>query len=207
MVGPMTSRDIDEDGVENDSIAEEGLAHEFGHECLAGRVVGGAEGSEGQGEHDHLPEAHVPGENDEAEKQRDAAKADLRDKQHAALVEPVDEQPSVGTEQQDRSIARCGCQSEQESRMGELQHQKSLGHGLDPGADQGQSLTSDVSAKITNGESAAKLMEPPPWFDRRRHRADGLQLCFADLSPRHVESSARWRACGAARKLTLRLGS
>jgi hypothetical protein len=122
-----------------------------------------------QGEHDHLPEARVPGENDEAEKQRDAAKADLRDKQHAALVETVDEQPGVGTEQQDRSVARCSCQSEQESGMNELQHQESLGDGLDPGADQGQSLASDILAKIADDESAAKLLEPPIWFDRRPH--------------------------------------
>ena len=105
-------------------------------------------------EHDHLPEAHVPGENDEAEKQRDAAKADLRDKQHAALVEPVDEQPSVGTEQQDRSIARCGCQSEQESRM-----------GLDKGAAMpGRSAT--VSTQVPIGPAA---------LDQRRIEDEGLR--------------------------------
>jgi hypothetical protein len=142
---------------------------------LASGVVGGAEGSEGQGKHEHLPEAHFSGKNDETEKERNAAKADLGDEEHAALVETVDEQPSVRTQQQDRSVARCGHQSEQKPRMGQLQHQESLGDGLDPGADQGQSLASDISAKITDGERAAKLMERPIWFDFRPHGSDGFQ--------------------------------
>jgi hypothetical protein len=45
--------------------------------------------------------------------------------------------------------------------MGELQHQESLGDGLDPGTDQRQALASDVAAKIADGESGAEPMEPP----------------------------------------------
>ena len=151
---------------------------------MAGGVVGGAEGSEGQGKHEHLPEAHFPGKNDEAEKERNAAKADLGHKEHAAFVETVDEQPSVRTQQQDRSVARCGHQSEQKPGMSQLQHQESMGDGLDPGADQGQSLASDISAKITDGERAAKLMERPIWFDFfRPHGSDGFQGFWEPAMP------------------------
>jgi len=41
--------------------------------------------------------------------------------------------------------------------MGKLQHQEPLGDGLDPGTDQGQTLASDISAKIADGESGAEL--------------------------------------------------
>ena len=67
--------------------------------------------------------------------------------------------------------------------MSELQHQESLGDSLDPGADQGQSLASDVSTKIADGESAAKLVELPIWFDCRPHGSDGFRRGAADLSP------------------------
>jgi hypothetical protein len=101
-----------------------------------------------------LPEAHFPGENGEAEKERDATKANLGDKKQAAFVEAVDEQPSIGTQQQDRSIAGCGCQSEQEPRMGELQHQEPLGDGLDPGTDQGQTLPATYRRKLLTASAA-----------------------------------------------------
>jgi hypothetical protein len=51
--------------------------------------------------------------------------------------------------------------------MGELQHQEPLGDGLDPGTDQGQTLPSDVSAKIADGEGGDELMEFPFCFDCR----------------------------------------
>jgi hypothetical protein len=176
--GTYNSGDVDEDGVESDGVAEQGLAHKFGYERLAGGIIDSAEDSEDYGEHEHLPEAHLPGENGEAEKKRDTTKADLGDKEHPALVEAIDEQASIGAQQQDRSIAGCGCQSEQESRMGELKHQESLSDGLDPGSDQGQTLASDIAAKIADGESGAELMEPPIWFECRRHGSDGFQVGY-----------------------------
>ena len=65
--------------------------------------------------------------------------------------------------------------------MGELQHQESLGDGLDPGTDQRQTLASDISAKIPNGESGAELMEPPIGFELHFLRPRTLKLsrlCF-----------------------------
>jgi hypothetical protein len=47
-------------------------------------------------------------------------------------------------------------------------HEESLGNGLHPGTDQGQSLATDISAKIANGESDAELMQPLIWLDYRR---------------------------------------
>jgi hypothetical protein len=73
--------------------------------------------------------------------------------------------------------------------MGELQHQESLGNGLDPGTDQGQSLATDISAKIADGESGAELMEPLIWLDCRRH---GLRA-FKSVSG----SGAICRTCGS----------
>jgi hypothetical protein len=59
--------------------------------------------------------------------------------------------------------------------MGELQHQESLGDRFGPGADQGQSLASDIPAKIADGESGAQLIKPAMWFDCRRHGFTGFQ--------------------------------
>jgi hypothetical protein len=80
--------------------------------------------------------------------------------------------------------------------MSELQDKQSLGDGLDPGADQGQSLASDISAKIADGESAAKLMELPIWFDRRPHGCDGFQgLLAASDADRLVDGAYRCYCC------------
>jgi hypothetical protein len=55
--------------------------------------------------------------------------------------------------------------------MGELQHQESLGDGLDPGTDQGQTLAGDISAKIADAESGPELTKPAMWLDCWRHPA------------------------------------
>jgi hypothetical protein len=55
--------------------------------------------------------------------------------------------------------------------MSKVQDEESLGDGLDPRTNQRQGLASDVSAKIADRESGAKLMQSAIWLDSRRHGA------------------------------------
>jgi hypothetical protein len=115
--------DVDCGAVQRHRVPEQIPAHDLRDERLPGRVVHRAQRAEQQRQDDDLPQPDVPGQHAHAERRRDQAEPRLGDDQRVPFGVPVDDQPGVRGQQQDRRVARRGGQAQDRAGMGQAQHQ------------------------------------------------------------------------------------
>ncbi len=87
------------------------------------------------------------------------------------LGQAVDEQPGVGGQHQDGAVAGSRRQPQQDGRVGELQDEQPLGHGLHPGTDEAEALAAHVAAEVWHRQGGALVTPPFRGVGRRCHRA------------------------------------
>jgi len=121
--------------VEGDGVDEVHPAHQLGQERLTGRGVEGL-GEAGQHRHDaDVPVPDASGGHERGERHRQRGEHELRRHQQAALGQAIGVGACDDREQQDGTELERADEAQAQRRVGQLQHEPRLGHGVHPAGD------------------------------------------------------------------------
>ena len=155
---------IERAGAERDRVHEIFALDDLRHESLACRYLErGEQAEEDRQSHDPLDRDQIQG-GQHAQGQRLQQHQALEYQDELPLVDPVGNDAAIKGKQQNRQRAQRRHQSHRKRRVGQVQHQPSLGDGLHPGAAQRDELSGQEQAEVAVSECGEDGLE-----GERRH--------------------------------------
>ena len=150
--GADGARHVHDDGVQSDGVAHQTARHHLAHERLTCRVVEGGHETQQHREHEDPRERDVVAEGEHCQHERQHRCGELGPDEQPTLVDAIDDDARVRSEQQHGQRLHRDVEPEPGRRAGQLQHQPGQCHRLHPGARQRHGLAQEELAVVRDRE-------------------------------------------------------